>query len=211
MSTELLLVLDRSGSMENLRSRTISDVNELIGKYRETPDTYMSLVQFDHEYEPNYIHKASSEVQLLTPETYAPRGSTALYDAICRTIDEAGVYFKSMPENQRQNLKVVLAVFTDGYENASKQFKSEDVKKRLEHQKNTYGWEFVFMGANEQAVIGAQKDLGFAAINTIKMSDNAAGRGATIRNFAGKMSAYALTGDKDNMAWNATDRAEAQQ
>jgi uncharacterized protein YegL len=213
MSIELLFVLDRSGSMQDLQDRTISDVNELINKYKQTEDSFMSLIQFDDQYEMNYIHQRVQDVPNLNKDTYQPRGSTALYDAICRTIDEAGEKFAKLPAKEREELNVVLAVFTDGLENASRNFRSEDVKKRIEHQQKNYGWQFMFMGADERAVLAA-RNVGFSHDNTLKMSSNPAARQYTMHALADKLGAYGPQGASGpigaaGLSWNATDREEA--
>lgn len=193
MATELIFLLDRSGSMQGLRDRTISDVNEMINKYKEVPNAYMTLIQFDDKYEPNYSHTRIENVANLSAETYQPRGSTALYDALCKTIDDMGNNLKKLPRDERENLNVVVAVFTDGYENASKEFKSNHVKERIDHQQNKYNWEFVFMGADEKAVLSAGQ-LGFKHDNTVRMSSSQEGRKFTMANFADKLGAYGIAG-----------------
>jgi len=193
MATELIFLLDRSGSMQGLRDRTISDVNEMINKYRQVPNAYMTLIQFDDKYEPNYTHTKITDVVDLNLDTYQPRGGTALYDAICKTIDDMGNTFKRLSQEERENLNVVMAVFTDGYENASKEFKTNNVKERIDRQQNKYSWEFVFMGADEKAVLSAGQ-LGFKYENIVRMSSSEAGRSFTVQNFSDKLGAYGIAG-----------------
>lgn len=209
MSTELVFILDKSGSMTGLRDRTISDFNELLGNYRsQFPDAYISLVQFDHNYEPNYLHLPVGKAAPLTHETYQPRGNTALYDAVCRTIDEVGLKISRLPTEEQWNTKVVVAIFTDGQENWSKTYSAEDVKRRIEHQQSRYNWQFTYMGANQDAILAAGQ-IGISAGNALKMSNTAVGRASSNKAFYGKFAAFASGSAECLTAYNSSERSEA--
>ena len=145
------LVLDASGSMEPIRSATIQSMRKFFEGLRSDEDkTLLDVWQFDD----NVKHLAdSADLNVGAPQTlenYAIGGCTALYDAICTGIDELGRKFASMPETERPD-GVIFAILTDGFENASRTFGREDVRRRIEHQSSKYSWEFRFLAANQDA------------------------------------------------------------
>lgn len=168
--TDITIVLDRSGSMLNVQTDTIGGFNAYIESQRQLPgECVVSLVQFDDQYEPLYSSKSVKDVPLLTTETFVPRGWTALLDAIGRTINETGRRLAGMAENQRPE-KVLFVILTDGIENASKEFTRQKVFEMIGHQRSTYLWDFVFIGANQNAIqtggslnIGANSSMTYAA------------------------------------------------
>ncbi len=168
--TDITIVLDRSGSMEKVRQDTIGGYNSYIEAQQKLPGECMvSLVQFDDQYEPVYGGKRVKEAPLLTAATFVPRGYTALLDAIGRTINATGARLSALTEDQRPE-KVIFVIVTDGGENASKEFTREKVFGMIGHQRTTYLWDFVFIGANQDAIqtgaslnIGANSSMTYAA------------------------------------------------
>lgn len=153
--TLIAVVLDRSGSMHRVRDATIEGLNAFITSQQQTPGCAdMTLVQFDDQYEVNYECRPIEEVSPLTHETYMPRGMTALLDAIGRTIDSTGKKLAAMPENERPG-KVIFVVQTDGDENCSHEYTRERVFDMIKHQREVYNWEFMFLGANQDAIASA--------------------------------------------------------
>lgn len=160
--TEMVFVLDRSGSMSGLAADTIGGFNELIEKQKKIEgDAYVTTVLFDHEYEVLHDHVALKEVAPLTDKEYFARGSTALLDAVGRTINAVGVRLAATPEEERPG-HVVFVITTDGMENASREYTAKQVREMVEHQQQKYSWQFVFLGANMDAVSEAGK-LGISA------------------------------------------------
>lgn len=160
--TEMVFVLDRSGSMRSLTADTIGGFNELIEKQKKLEgDAYVTTVLFDHEYELLHDHVALGEVAPLTDREYFARGSTALLDAVGRTINTVGARLATMPEEERP-AHVVFVITTDGMENASCEYTAKQVREMVEHQQQKYSWQFVFLGANMDAVSEAGK-LGISA------------------------------------------------
>lgn len=209
MSTELVFILDKSGSMDHLRDSTISDFNETLSRYqKDSPESYISLVQFDHRYHPNYIHKPVAQATPLSQETYVPSGNTSLYDTICKTIDDTGRKLAELPDWARNDLRVVVVIFTDGEENSSKEFTAADVASRISHQESKYNWQFVFMGANQDAVLTARQ-IGINPARALKMSNTSGGRSASNRAFYSNLAAYANSGQADALSFDAKDRQEA--
>lgn len=160
--TEMVFVLDRSGSMSGLAADTIGGFNELIEKQKKIEgDAYVTTVLFDHEYEVLHDHVALEEVAPLTDKEYFARGSTALLDAVGRTIDAVGARLAAAPEEERP-AHVVFVITTDGMENSSREYTAKRVRGMIEHQQQKYSWQFVFLGANMDAVSEARK-LGISA------------------------------------------------
>lgn len=161
-STEMVFVLDRSGSMSGLAADTIGGFNELIEKQKKIEgDAYVTTVLFDHEYEVLHDHVALGEVAPLTDKEYFARGSTALLDAVGRTIDSVGARLAAAPEEERPE-HVVFVITTDGRENSSREYTAKQVREMIEHQQQKYSWQFVFLGANMDAVSEA-RNLGISA------------------------------------------------
>ena len=154
--TDISIVLDRSGSMNCIRSATIENFNKFLTDQKNLPNkATITLIQFDDKYESNYEGMDLQNAYLLTNETYVPRGMTALLDAIGKTIISTGNRLKNMNEMDRPG-KIVFVILTDGLENASTEFSVTRIKEMIEHQQNMYKWEFVFLGANQDAILTAK-------------------------------------------------------
>ena len=146
--TELVFILDRSGSMHGLEGDTIGGYNSLLKKQKkQTNPAMVTTVLFDDYYEVLHSRENIKTVSPITKEQYYVRGSTALLDAMGKTILRISRKQKSLPANKRAD-NVVIVITTDGYENASTEFTSSKVKSLVEQHKEKYGWEFIFLGAN---------------------------------------------------------------
>lgn len=157
--TEMVFILDRSGSMYSLTDDTIDGYNSLLSKQRkEEGEAFVTTVLFDHKYELLHNHVDIKDIQPLTEKEYFARGCTALYDAVGRTINDIGNRLSNTPEEERPE-KVVVVIVTDGFENSSCEFDKETVKNMIEHQQDKYSWVFMFLGANMDAEKEAS-DLG---------------------------------------------------
>ncbi len=153
--TEIVVVLDRSGSMGRVREATIEAFNAYVQSQRHSDgEVRLTLVQFDHEYEKVLHNQPIATMCPLTEDTYVPRGSTALYDAIGRTIDEVGQRYSEQPEEARPGC-VIFVIQTDGRENASRVFSSSRISAMIAEQTNRYAWQFVFLGADQDAIASA--------------------------------------------------------
>ena len=150
--TELVFIIDRSGSMSGLEKDTIGGFNSMIEKQRkEEGECYVSTVLFDHETKVLHDRVKLSEVKPMTEEDYTVRGTTALIDALGGAIHHIGnVHKYARPEDVPAN--TMFVIMTDGMENASRYYSSDRVKQMIERQKKRYGWEFLFIGANIDAV-----------------------------------------------------------
>ena len=150
--TEIVFILDRSGSMNGLEKDTIGGFNSTIEKQKkEAGEAFVSTVLFDSEMEVLHDRVPLASIAPLTDKEYYARGCTALLDAIGGAIHHIGNMHKYAREEDRPE-KTIFVITTDGYENASRKYTSERVKQMIERQKEKYGWEFIFLGANIDAI-----------------------------------------------------------
>jgi len=174
--THIVVVLDRSGSMASVRADTIGGFNTFLEQQQKLPGmATMTLVQFDHEY--LVVHQAMnvSELAPLTEETYLPRGQTALYDAVGRAVAETTESVNAIPAKERPG--VVVAILTDGAENASSEFTHAAVQTLIK-ERTAAGWEFLFLGANMDVVEAAAR-IGIGAASAVPFRSSGEGtRGA---------------------------------
>ena len=155
--TEMVFILDRSGSMSGLESDTIGGYNAMLAKQQKQPgEAVVTTVLFDDLYELLHDRINLRGVAPITAKEYFVRGNTALLDAVGKTINKIGNAQKRTAEPERAE-HVVVVITTDGMENASREFNEEKVRRMIEHQKNKYGWEFIFLGANIDAIATAER------------------------------------------------------
>ncbi len=169
--TGLTIVLDRSGSMSGIRSDMEGALQTLIDEQRATPGTLcVSLVQFDNEFESVFTALPAEQVRAIH---IAPRGSTALLDAVAQTIDRTGQRLGTLVEADRPGT-VLFVIVTDGEENASQQYHWADVQTRIKHQADTYQWQFIFLGSNIDAIATADR-IGIARGDALEFNSHRAG------------------------------------
>ena len=201
--TEMVFVLDRSGSMSGLAADTIGGFNELIEKQKKIEgDAYVTTVLFDHEYEVLHDHVALGEVAPLTDKEYFARGSTALLDAVGRTINAVGARLAATPEEERPE-HVVFVITTDGMENASREYTAKQVREMVEHQQQKYSWQFVFLGANMDAVSEAGK-LGISASHAANFAPSQRGVSMMYRMALDEVMCSARVGSDIGSDWKSS-------
>jgi len=177
--TELVYVIDMSGSMEHLTQDTIGGYNSLIkeqkklGKENPEAKANVTTVLFDDRYIKLYDHVKIEDVKELTENEYKPLGMTAMLDAIGKTINQIGQKLAETPEEERPGL-VSVTIITDGYENSSEEYTWEAVRKMIKEQREKYSWVFSFIGANID-VEATSKDLGIDAKMSKKFTASQAG------------------------------------
>lgn len=161
--TELVFILDRSGSMSGFEADTIGGFNSTIEKQREQEGkVYVSTVLFDNCSEVIHDRVDIAEIKPMTRDDYEVRGSTALLDAIGGAIHHIGnVHKYARPEDVPEH--TIFIITTDGMENASYRYSSAEIKRKIKRQTEKYGWEFIFLAANIDAVetadcIGIRRD-----------------------------------------------------
>ena len=164
---EIAVVLDESGSMHSVRRDAIGGYNTFIEEQKKVPgDANLTLVKFNSI--PEVVcdgvrmSTAKDDVLNLNENSYIPSGNTALYDAVGMVINKIGKRLADTPEDERP-AKVIIAILTDGAENASKEFSAQQIKTMIEHQQSKYSWQFIFLAANQDAMltgtnIGVQVD-----------------------------------------------------
>lgn len=159
--TELVFILDKSGSMAGLEKETIAGFNDMLAKQRGVAgDCNLTTVLFDHTYRLLHERRDTSSVKPISEEEYAVGGNTALHDAIGRTIHKFDDVMRIACAERREG-KVLFVIITDGLENSSRDFSAVDIRQAIEHRTSQHGWEFIFLGANMDAVTTAV-DLGIA-------------------------------------------------
>jgi uncharacterized protein YegL len=155
--TELVFILDRSGSMAGLETDTIGGFNAMINKQKKEPgEANVTTVLFDDKYEMLHERISLSKIMPMTDREYYVRGCTALLDAVGQTINYIGNVQKYAKDEERAG-KVLFIITTDGYENSSHEFTYGKIKSMIERQKEKYNWEFIFLGANIDAVSTAKQ------------------------------------------------------
>lgn len=211
-ATHIAFLLDRSGSMQSIVDDVIGGFNALVKDQRKTPgECTLTLVQFDGRdpQETVYDVLPIAEVPELTTETFRPRGNTPLLDAMGRLITETGRRIDATPEHTHPG-KVIFVVLTDGLENASRSYTREQVLEMIKHQREVYSWEFIFLGADQDAIAESAK-YGFAADTSMSFGKTPRGTGMAfcrtsdllhrVRQVAGPATAAGA-------AFEAQDRAE---
>lgn len=156
-TTEMVFILDRSGSMSGLEADTIGGFNSLIEKQKKVDGkAYVSTILFDNFSEVIHDRVDISKIEPMNDQQYYVRGCTALIDALGGAIHHiANIHKYARPEDVPEN--TVFVIITDGQENASHIYTSDKVKQMIEHEKEKYGWEFMFIGANIDAVETARQ------------------------------------------------------
>ena len=164
--TELVFILDKSGSMAGLERDTIGGFNAMLDKQKaQAGECRITTVLFDHRYELLHDRTDIRAVRPITAREYRVGGSTALLDALGKTIHKIATAQKNTSEPFRAK-RVMFVIITDGEENASREYAAKEVKEAIRRQKSRYGWEFIFLGANIDAVETAGRfgiDAGRAA------------------------------------------------
>lgn len=190
--TDITLILDDSGSMLSIAKPTVIGINRFLREQRVIPEpAIFSLVRF---HEPDRMFWQIRQMSLesmgdLKMDSYNPSGRhTALYDSASKIIDQIGTRLAATPEDQRPN-KVLIAIVTDGINNVYSGFTESDLRRRIEHQRTIYRWEFIYLGANQDAPVEARK-IAIPMSNSMSYSHDASGTARAYQNLAKATSDY---------------------
>ena len=199
--TEIVFILDRSGSMGGLEEDTIGGFNAMIEKQKKEPgEAVISTVIFDNVSEVIHDRVDVQQIPLMTREDYWVRGCTALLDAVGDAIHHIGNVHKYAREEDRPE-KTIFVITTDGMENASRRYNYHRVRKMIQRQKEEYGWEFLFLGAN----IDAAKEAARFGISEDRAADyHADSKGTSvIYETVGEAIRHVRTGKAMSSGWKA--------
>lgn len=188
--TDITVVLDRSGSMQSTRTDAEGGFNSFVADQRKIAGKCLvTLTQFDDVYEVVYSGRPISDVP---PLTLVPRNSTALLDAIGKTINDTGKRLAALSDADRPE-HVIVVIITDGGENASREFKGDKIQEMIKHQRETYNWQFVFIGANQDAIATAAS-IGIPQANSLTFAANAVGTRGSYESLSNAVSHTRRTG-----------------
>lgn len=195
MKSEIICIIDRSGSMTSIAKDAIGGFNTFLEEQKRIPgEASLTFIQFDTEYEVVHENMPLNNVPVLDENTFRPRGATALLDAVGKTIDNTGKRLADMSEENRPD-KVIVAILTDGQENSSTQYNRSKVKEMIQHQKEQYQWEFIFLAANQDAFAEAIS-LGINTKDTFNFQATSVGTRSAYKNMSNAVSQY-RTKDKE--------------
>ena len=186
---ELVLIIDKSGSMDAIKEDAIGGFNSFLAEQQKIEGgANVTFALFDDQY--NLVHngKDIDEVEDLTEETYIPSGTTALLDAVGLTVDRVGQRLDELDESEKPE-NVIVFILTDGHENSSSDYTRDKVKKMIEHQEAKYSWEFIYGGANQDAFAEAG-GLGIKGKNTFNFDATGKGTRTVYQSTSKMMASY---------------------
>lgn len=197
--TEIVCVVDKSGSMSSIRNDAVGAFNTFLDGQKKLPGTAkLTLTLFDTDYKIVHDGVDIQKVPNLDDKSYVPGGSTALLDAAGRTIDKVGERLANTPEDEKPE-KVIMVILTDGEENSSKEYKREQIQTKINHQRDVYKWEFVFLAANQDAIQAGQS-IGIQ--HNVNYCSTGAGTKGAVRCMAAAVASYRSTGHVGTIAQN---------
>lgn len=207
--TDIIVLLDRSGSMGAIKGPMETAFNKFIEEHQSVPSTKITLIQFDDQNIQDVVYQ-NVPIKAAEKLTLTPRGWTPLIDAFVTAIDNTGKRLSAMSESDRPD-QVLFVVITDGAENSSTQYKRKDVSDRVTRQRDTYKWNFVYLGANQDAIAEAASygiDRNFAfAWDSVPQS--VASSGTSLSANTVSYVANVQRGSTKSLAWTDAQRADA--
>jgi uncharacterized protein YegL len=188
-------VLDRSGSMGTMEKEARNGYNAFIEKQAQGPDlAALTTIQFDHELLITEVFEDVRRARRLDEVTYQPRGTTALLDAMGRTIEMLGQALDQLREEEKAR-RVIVVTLTDGLENASQDFKREQIEQIIKHQREVYSWEFIFLGAGLDS-IDVATSYGIPATHAAVMHPGGQGMQQGMQSLNAAVGAYRMSGNQ---------------
>ena len=175
--------------MDLIKNDAIGGFNSFLEEQKKLPrEATLTLIQFNTDYSVIHENKPLSDVNPISDKDYIPMGSTALLDAVGKTVDSTGRRLANTPEENRPE-KVIVAILTDGQENASRSYDLSKISDMISHQKEKYSWEFIFLGANQDAFSEAAK-IGIDSKDTINFAASSDGIRTAYSNMSDSVRAY---------------------
>ncbi len=210
--TEIVYILDRSGSMSGLEEDTIGGFNSMMEKQKKTgEEAYVSTILFDDKAEVLHDRVSIQKVEKMNDRQYYVRGCTALLDAVGGAIHHIGNVHKYARDEERPE-KTIFVITTDGMENASREYSYSKVKRMIEHEREKYGWEFIFIGANIDAAAEAER-FGIRRERAVNYMHDSIGTEILYGGISNAVcsamrapSKHAMEADLNNCAWDAVIR-----
>lgn len=206
-ATHISILLDRSGSMGSIKQDVIGGFNSFLSEQKAVSgECYLTLTQFDTEgIDVVHENKAIADIPELTKGTYQPRGGTPLLDALAKTIQSTDRALGNIPEVDRPD-KVVFVVITDGEENSSREYTKTQIKELIERQEKSRNWNFLFLGANQDAFAEAGS-MGVAMAAAASFTPDSAGVGASYAAVSSNVASYRRSGNRRDLHWTSRQRA----
>lgn len=198
--TQVVFILDKSGSMESCKKATVSGFNEYISSLKKDKENEyeFSLTCFNTEVEEKYISEPIKNIKPLNADSYNTDGGTALYDAACRTIER-------VLEKSKTGEKFLVVIMTDGEENASSKFTETNLREKIKTLEGTKNWKFVFMGANQDSWLTAQR-YGFSRGNVANYNATDMGIARTFTMMTSNTSNFASSLNANDAFFSDSDR-----
>lgn len=195
--TDIICITDKSGSMNHIKTDVIGGLNSFITEQKALEgDANLTIVFFDDTYELFLNGKDIKDAPVINESNYKPHGTTALYDAIGKTIVDIGTRLSETAEELRPS-KVIVVIQTDGNENSSTKYTADDIKSMIELQQSAYNWEFIYIGANQDVMLSASS-MGinnFASFNTATLDGFSVSTQNTYATMSKCVSSYRGTGN----------------
>lgn len=211
--THISIIIDRSGSMATMAKEVVSGFNSLLNKQLKVKgEATMTVVQFDHEYQVLNDFIKINNVKELDNNTYTPRGNTALLDAMGKTIEDVRTKINELEDNEKPS-KAIFVFITDGEENCSKQYSRERVFEMIEDLKseskeeNAIDWDFVFIGANQDA-ISAGSSLGISRGASLTYDSSGDGATTAFKSLSDSLTSYRCATKGVSYSFTEKDREE---
>lgn len=203
-TTDITMIVDRSGSMGNLQEQVIKSYNEFLNEQKSVEGkARVTLIQFDDQYEVNYEGIDIAEAKELNAQTYEPRGMTALNDAIGRTI----VCMKTRLKDSADS--VIVVITTDGLENASSEFSAKQIKKMIKECEDVLGWKFIYLAADD-ASFDEHARMGMNEGRSFKTGRGRKGYGNASSILSAKLGLYRISGCEEDLDFTPKERRDAE-
>ena len=202
-NTDITMILDRSGSMGRIHEQVIRSFNDFLAEQKAVEgEAKISLIQFDDQYEVNYVGIDIQKAEDLNAQTYEPRGMTALNDAIGRTITNMKVRLKDTNDN------VVVVITTDGMENASVEFRRSQIREMIKECEETLGWKFMYLAADD-ASFDEYEGMGMDRGRSFKTGRGRRGYENASKAMSDKLGLYRLSGREEELNFTESERKQS--